>query len=394
MKRIFPEYNFCPKTYLFPDDYRKFTMDREADNYRHMYIMKPSASSCGRGIKVVGQKQEVKRKPGYVVSQYVSNPHLIDGFKYDMRIYALVSGFDPLKIYLFKEGLVRFATQKYSNNQKTVDKRYIHLTNYSVNKKNEDYIKNNGKSGGNEGGDDGENASKWNLAQLKNYFEKAGISFETIKHRIKDVIIKTLISVEPHIVSTISRCTKHRNVCFELYGFDILLDNKLKPWLLEVNISPSLSSSSPLDKKIKTMLICDTLNLVGVFPYDRKQYERETEQSLKKRLLGLDRQQAKEESILNDLPGETYLGKLLRTLFKGEESLATEDDLALILDFEEEQFRLGNFEKIFPCINNVQYYSQFLECQRNANNLLQRYLQTISPKHNPHHICYVPTGPA
>ena len=114
-------------------------------------------------------------------------------------------------------------------------------------------------------------------------------------HRIKDVIIKTLISVEPHIVSTTSRCTKHRNVCFETYGFDILLDSKLKPWLLEVNISPSLSSSSPLDKKIKTVLICDTLNLIGVFPYDRKQYDKETEQTLKKRLLGLDRQHSKEE---------------------------------------------------------------------------------------------------
>ena len=146
-------------------------------------------------------------------------------------------------------------------------------------------------------------------------------------HRIKDVIIKTLQSVEPHIVSTCQRCTKHRNVCFELFGFDILLDSKLKPWLLEVNISPSLSSSSPLDKKIKTMLIVDTLNLVGVFPYDRKQYERETEQTLKKRLLGLDRQQTKEESVLNDLPSDTYLGKLVRQIFKGEENLLTEDDL-------------------------------------------------------------------
>lgn len=155
-------------------------------------------------------------------------------------------------------------------------------------------------------------------------------------YRIKDVIIKTLQSVEPHIVSTVQRCTKHRNVCFELFGFDILLDSKLKPWLLEVNISPSLSSSSPLDKKIKTMLICDTLNLVGCYPYDRKQYEKETEQTLKKRLLGLDRQQSKEDNIINELPPETYLGKLMRQLFKGEEHLATEDDLNIILDFEEE----------------------------------------------------------
>lgn len=173
-------------------------------------------------------------------------------------------------------------------------------------------------------------------------------------HRIKDVIIKTLISVEPHIVSTTSRCTKHRNVCFELFGFDILLDSKLKPWLLEVNISPSLSSSSPLDKKIKTVLICDTLNLVGVFPYDRKQYEKETELLLKKRLLGLDRQK---EGIEAELMPESYLWKIIKQLGKEQGEPLTEDDLNVVLDFEEEQFRLGNFEKIYPCINNVVYYS-------------------------------------
>jgi len=124
---------------------------------------------------------------------------------------------------------------------------------------------------------------------LKKYFDKNGIDFKSVMARIQDVMIKTLISVEPHIVNTTSRCTKHKNICFELFGFDILLDNKLKPWLLEVNISPSLSSSSPLDKKIKTVLICDTLNLVGVFPYDRKQYEKDTELLLKKRLLGLEK---------------------------------------------------------------------------------------------------------
>jgi tubulin polyglutamylase TTLL4 len=107
-------------------------------------------------------------------------------------------------------------------------------------------------------------------------------------------MIKTLISVEPHIYNTTSRCTKHRNICFELYGFDILLDSKLKPWLLEVNISPSLSSSSPLDKKIKTVLICDTLNLIGVYPYDRKLYEKEAEQLLRKRLLGVTEKLPKE----------------------------------------------------------------------------------------------------
>jgi len=55
-----------------------------------------------------------------------------------------------------------------------------------------------------------------------------------------------VISVEPY---QLGGC--HRNACFELYGFDILIDNNLKPWLLEINVCPSLSSSSPLDRKIK-----------------------------------------------------------------------------------------------------------------------------------------------
>lgn len=209
-------------------------------------------------------------------------------------------------------------------------------------------------------------------------------------HRIKEVIIKTMISIEPHVVATFSRCTKHRNVCFEVYGFDILLDNKLKAWLLEVNISPSLSSSSPLDKKIKTVLLCDTLNLIGVYPYDRKQYEKEMESILKKRLLGLDRPLKGEDAL--DLIPESYLQKIVKQLNKDADgaSQLSEEDVNIIIEFEEEQFRLGNFEKIFPSINNVNTFAPLFENHRSANALLQRYLCALSPKHNPHHMNYIP----
>lgn len=86
-----------------------------------------------------------------------------------------------------------------------------------------------------------------------------------------------------------NRCTKFKNVCFELYGFDVLIDENFKPWLLEVNICPSLSSSSPFDKQVKTMLLCDAFNLVGLIPYDRKKFGKEQDLANKKRLLGLDK---------------------------------------------------------------------------------------------------------
>ena len=63
----------------------------------------------------------------------------------------------------------------------------------------------------------------------------------------------------------------HRRNCFELYGFDILIDSDLKPWLLEVNLSPSLNCEAPIDMKIKSALICDLLNLIGL-PATGKKY--------------------------------------------------------------------------------------------------------------------------
>ena len=61
-----------------------------------------------------------------------------------------------------------------------------------------------------------------------------------------------------------------KNNCFELLGFDVLIDSDLKPWLMEVNLSPSLATDSPLDLKIKSSLFVDTLNLVGIRKFDRR----------------------------------------------------------------------------------------------------------------------------
>jgi len=62
----------------------------------------------------------------------------------------------------------------------------------------------------------------------------------------------------------------HRNNCFEVFGYDVILDSELKPWLLEVNLSPSLACESPLDITIKSSLLADTFNMIGVKKYDRR----------------------------------------------------------------------------------------------------------------------------
>lgn len=122
--------------------------------------MKPVAASCGRGIKVIGKKTHISRKDGYLASKYVCKPHLINELKYDLRVYVLVTSFDPLRVYVYNEGLVRFATEKYTLNPDDLKKRFIHLTNFSVNKKSENFKINKGN------GEDEENSSKWSFKAL------------------------------------------------------------------------------------------------------------------------------------------------------------------------------------------------------------------------------------
>ena len=79
-----------------------------------------------------------------IASQYVDNPLLIDGYKFDLRIYVGLMSINPLRIYIYEDGLVRFATQKYqsslnSNASNAKAQKYVHLTNYSLNKNNANF---------------------------------------------------------------------------------------------------------------------------------------------------------------------------------------------------------------------------------------------------------------
>ncbi len=75
----------------------------------------------------------------------------------------------------------------------------------------------------------------------------------------------------------------HRTNCFEVFGFDILIDSDLKPWLIEVNLCPSMAADSPLDLTIKSNLLSDTFNMIGVKRFDRK---KESLNKIKHRMKG------------------------------------------------------------------------------------------------------------
>lgn len=133
----------------------------------------------------------------------------------------------------------------------------------------------------------GSHESKLSLEQLRREYERMGVDYDHVFSQIKDVIVKTVLAAEQPILQSVG-ASKNKNACFEIYGFDVIVDAKLRPWLLEVNVSPSLSSSSLLDKQIKTLLLSDSLYLVGFRLIDRKQQEVEKAKQHKQRLLGFE----------------------------------------------------------------------------------------------------------
>ena len=359
MRRKFGKsYEFCPYTYLLPEDFNRLQTDRE-ENPKSLWILKPSALSCGRGIKVISHKSKLSsKKTGFIVSKYISNPHLINGYKYDLRIYVGVNSFDPLRVFIYKEGLVRFATEKYSTEGKSLKKRYIHLTNFSVNKNSAKFVKNIDSNQDGVG-------SKWSLKALRTKYTEMGIDFDSIFRKIEDIVIKTMIAVEPHVVNNLNQGSKNRMNCFETYGFDILIDSHLQPWLIEVNVCPSLASSSPLDKQIKTALMCDIFTLSNIVPYDRTAYEKEVEFTKSNRLFGIDKQSRLGHRNLTSLAScEVF-----------ENYQFSMEDLELLADCEEDLEKCGDFKLIFPLKENVDAYSGFFDVLRYNNTLLWKHLK-------------------
>ena len=155
-------------------------------------IVKPDCMSQGKGIFLTHDIESIPRDDTYVVQEYMQNPYLLDGLKFDLRLYVLVLSCEPLKIFLYQEGLVRFATHKYSPLSPNADKHqlnnlYMHLTNYAVNKENENFRMAKGMN------DD--TSHKRTLKKVLERLKAEGVDTEKVMGETKDVIIKTLICI-------------------------------------------------------------------------------------------------------------------------------------------------------------------------------------------------------
>ncbi|NXC40015.1 TTLL5 polyglutamylase, partial [Penelope pileata] len=362
----FKTFHILPQTFILPAEYQDFCNTFSKD--RGPWIVKPVASSRGRGVYLINNPNQIVLEENILVSRYISNPLLIDDFKFDVRLYVLVTSYDPLVIYLYEEGLARFATVRYDQASKNIKNQFMHLTNYSVNKKSGDYVS----------CDDPEvedYGNKWSMSAMLRYLKQEGRDTAALMASVEDLIIKTVVSAELAIATACKTFLSHRGSCFELYGFDVLIDDTLKPWLLEVNLSPSLACDAPLDLKIKASMLSDMFTLVGFVCQDPGQRSGRTvyhssESVRRNQYQKLQRTRplsASDAEMKNLMPSSREKAAARQ----GSSILGLSmEEVKVLRRVREENERRGGFIRIFPTPLTWDLYGSFLEYKTSMNYML------------------------
>jgi len=458
MQKIFPkEYSFYPRTWVLPAEMGEFRQNFDAQGNSlagKVFIIKPDAGCQGRGIFLTRTFDMVPQQESVVAQTYIKKPLLLDGFKFDLRIYVLVTCIKPLRMYLFHDGLVRMCTEEYVKPTKqNISQTCMHLTNYAVNKHNSNFVQPSAKSSEEKQDEGSKRSLHWFMTHVReNYGDTKA---DWLWNRIGILCVRTLLSILPtlsreydqHFKSfnpvpfsavppqaaapgpssgnnnssarsalpskappstrgapTASSSSssmagggaaarknsnaseteeedegedgedddeeddkpdgeedggeddeqednaKEENVpagpsppssadpsagptpkeksakrepstrgsrCFEVLGYDIMIDSNLKPWLIEVNHLPSFGTDSPLDRDIKDRLMQQVFKVLPTRSDDEQAYIAHHKSEAGKRLTGrssqrskMDEEDTKRESSSSRPPAERVTPKV------------------------------------------------------------------------------------
>ena len=271
-------YDFVPPTWVLPADasllqehlagmHKGKKSKRCSGDY---FIVKPVKGSMGKGIQLVAAEWKAVERATkeavesvaaklcqeVVVQQVIPSPLLLDGRKFDIRLYVLVTAVSPLQVSIYHDGLVRLCGAAFSApTRRNLRRSQVHLTNWSLNKRaasgdgaveDEDEHRLRALSG-----DCPLNGAglKRSLTWFKKWFVAEGGDLRALTLAIDQLVARTLCAAQPELAHKYHSCVPGgakaeggksgdaaavSSKCFEVLGFDVLIDEDHKPWLIEV----------------------------------------------------------------------------------------------------------------------------------------------------------------
>ena len=272
MRRIFPSlYSFFPLSFLLPHQLADLQRADKALKTKTQspvtWIVKPRIGCSGQGIRLTQDVEEFEHNsPASVVQMYV-RPFLVDGHKFDFRLYVLISSLAPFTVYLYNEGLARFCTSPYRPpSPRTLDDRFCHLTNTAVNKENEAV---------------GDFVFTRLASEVIEDVKRTAPREVDVWGRLKRVTVLAMLGIWPSIVSNINKFNSERRVFgkrplergeavldsfskyFHILGIDVMLSENLQPILLELNDRPSMVVTYECEADLKRNLIADAVTHIS-----------------------------------------------------------------------------------------------------------------------------------
>ena len=274
MKALYPKtYSFFPTTYILPFQFQEFQKDHIKRTLSSQspvtWIFKPKTGCSGNGIMLTQNSFEFsKRSFSGVVQNYIT-PYLIDGYKFDFRLYIFVPTIDPFTVYLYREGIARFCTDKYEKpSEFNLSDRFCHLSNTAVNIENKN----------------ARNTFMYNASRILAQIRRTDPRGKTLWAKIKHVVMLTMVAQYPHIVEKINMnesdyldqnteeeegneaypSLPYSKKFFQILGIDILINEDCEPVVLELNDRPSMATTFQLEDPIKTNLNLEAMRMISV----------------------------------------------------------------------------------------------------------------------------------
>lgn len=227
-------WHLMPQTFTIPAQLHEWqeALHRAPTQPEKLWILK-TAQHLGKGLKIVPahcalkevairtQARMVKstrEKPFVLAQKYIDDPLLINGHKFGIRLWVVVTGYQPLKVYLHRRGLVLFSSEQYpQGGDLDPGTGKGHVTNYAMNV----------------------DGTVWSLTQLKEHLGEG--SYKTLFAAMAQTTAQVLAAALPNMLKECANLKVESTNCMELLGLDFLVDANLRPWLLEVNGTPSLA---------------------------------------------------------------------------------------------------------------------------------------------------------
>lgn len=244
--------DFVPRVYEMPQDYHAL-QQAALDAPEQRWILKPKNAARGKDVRVLSDVATVPVGERWMVQEYLENPHIMHERKYVLRLYVLISSIEPLRVYLYRQGFAKLASEPYDLDD--LENPYVHLTNPDVNALNTEaeapvvFI---------------------DLDRYRAWYREQGHDDEALFERIRDLVTLTIISARERMRTRTAESGADPAGCYELLGLDCLVDADLKPWILECNLSPSMGvCAAPKDGgiiegQVKGKLVADMVSLLGL----------------------------------------------------------------------------------------------------------------------------------